>query len=244
MRETESKRDFLVIGLGRFGTHLAENLIAQGVPVVLLDKEEKNLRAFREKPNCFLKICDATKEEELANVIEDSQIQSAVVCIGEDITASVLIALILKNHNVLNIYARANTREHAEILRLLGVTEIIEPEKETAQKWARTLVNQGELIVSYQELSNEYVVVEVAATTPIMYMTIEELDLRQKFHLNIVGIRHRYGELDEHFSPRFSEVLSVPPDPKYAIQEGDRLIVAGKDEHIQRFKDFLLGKSS
>lgn len=244
MPETKNKRDFLIIGLGRFGTHLAENLIMQGVPVILLDKREENLQPFKEKPNCSLKVCDATKEEELANILEDSQIQSAVVCIGEDITSSVLIALILKNHNVLNIYGRANTREHAAILRLLGVTEIIEPEKETAQKWARALINQGELIVSYQELSNEYVVVEMAATTSITYTSIEELDLRQRFHLNIVGIRHRYGDLDENFSPIFSETLSVPPDPKYIIQEGDRLILAGRDEHIQRFKDFLLGKSS
>jgi len=242
MKETERKRDFLVIGLGRFGSHLAETLMSYGVSVMLLDNNPKNLEPFQQRPNCGHRICDATKEEELARVLEDSEIQSAVICIGENITASVLIALLLKNHNVLHIYARANTREHAEILRLLGVAEIIEPERETAQKWARTLVNQGDLIVSYQDLSDNHVLVEMTATGWIVNSTVENLNLRRDFKLNIVGIRRRIEQIDEfeNYSAKIEEELQIPPDPQYKIQGGDRLILAGRDEHIQRFKESLL----
>ncbi|URA11073.1 potassium channel family protein [Thermospira aquatica] len=243
MRDEMMRQDFLIIGVGTFGNHLAQALLTQGVSLLLIDVNEKNLEPFKERENCAVRICDATQEEALRQVIEDSQIEYAVICIGENITASILIALLLKNNNILNIYARANTPEHAAILRLIGVTEIIQPELETAQKWARTLVNQGELVVSYQELSQDYVVVELSATSPLMYRSIEELDLRQKFHLNIVGIRHREESLTENFTPVFSDVLYIPPDPKYMFHEGDRLIVAGKINDINKFKDFLLGKA-
>jgi|GEM_PF-68005 trk system potassium uptake protein TrkA len=244
IKEEKQQGNFLIIGLGTFGTHLAEAMLRQEMSLVLVDTQESHLVAFKDNPSCILRVGDATNESLLEDILEESLIEYAVVCIGENLTASILTSLILKNHNVLHIYARANTPQHAEILRRIGVTEIIQPELETAQKWARNLINRGELIVSYQELSDEYVVVEMAATTPLIYTSLEEQDLRRRFHLNVVGIRSRRETLDEKFQAQFNEFLRIPPDPNYVFQEGDRIIVAGRDADIQRFKDYLLGKDA
>lgn len=244
MKDESTRKDFLIIGLGAFGTHLANAMLEQGVSLVLMDTDEEKLRPFKEIERCTLRVANAAEEGTLDNVIEESQIEYAVVCIGENITASILISLLLKERNILNIYARANTEEHTAILRLIGVTEIIRPELETAQRWARTLVNRGELVVSYQELSSEYVVVEMNATTELFYSTLEELDLRQRYQLNVVGIRRRKETLDDDFRPHFVDELLIPPDPKHKFEEGDRLIVAGKTENVQKFKEYLLKKHS
>lgn len=236
------KPQFAVIGLGTFGTNVALSLVENGAEVIAIDKYMENVERIKDKP-LYTYVLDATKEEALAEIgIE--QIDCAIVCMGVDMIASILVTLLLKKFKIPKILARANTEEHAEILRLIGVTEVIEPEVETAKKLARRLVGSVGLLLSFDQISKDHAIVEVRVTKKIADKSLAELDFRKRFKINVIAIKTMIEKIDSEFRTVNEFEINEVPDPNFPLRENDVLIIIGKIENINRFHNFLIGKQA
>jgi trk system potassium uptake protein TrkA len=233
------KSQFAVIGLGTFGTNVALSLIENGVEVIAVDKEKENIEKLKEKPIVVYAL-DATKEDALKEIgIE--QVDCAIVCMGVDMIASILVTLLLKKFKIPKILARANTEEHAEILRLIGVTEVIEPEVETAKKLVKRLVSSFGYLLSFEQISKEHAIVEIRVTKKIADRTLAEVDFRKRFKLNVIAIKRLVERLDSDFRAINEYEINEVPDPNTPLNEDDILVIIGKIENINRLHNYLLG---
>ncbi len=236
----EKKQVFLVIGLGTFGTNVAISLIEEGAEVIVIDNNKENVEKLKEK---ILNIytADSTDEEALKDIgIED--VDCAIVCMGVDMISSILTTLLLKKFKIPKIYARANTKEHAEILKLIGVTDVIEPEVETAKKFAQKIAATGGYLLSYEEISDEHVIVEMKVTKRIEGKTLSELDFRKNFRINVIAIKRLTEKLDDEFRAITDYEINEVPNPDEPLNENDILIVIGRKDNITKFHNYLIGK--
>ncbi len=237
----EKNKQFLVIGLGTFGTNVALSLVEEGVEVIAIDNNKENVDRLKDK---LLNIyyADSTNEDALRNIGIES-VDCAIVCMGTDMIASILTTLLLKKLKVPRVYARANTIEHTEILRMIGVTEVIQPEVETARKVAKKLAGSGGYLISYEEISKSHAIVELKVTGKIDGKTLSELDFRKNFKINVIAVKRLTEKLDEEFRALNEYEINEVPDPNEPLSENDILIIIGKNENIRRLHDYLIGKS-
>ncbi len=226
--------DIAVIGLGRFGRTCAIELMKNGANVLGIDRSETLVNQIKDKITKAY-IIDGKNEDNLRQVgIEDMDF--VVVAIGEDEQSSIFTTLLLKKIGVNRIIARATSADHAEILKLIGVEELIMPEVETAKKLARKLT--GGNINDYFELSEEQMIAELPATEKIAQKTIQDLDVRKNFELNIVGLRQQILSVDEDGENKITETVTHIINPGYIVKLTDRLIVVGYKKQISRFIKF------
>src|SRR5699024_380870 len=128
---------FIIVGLGNFGASLAEKLTQQGNEVIGIDVKMEKVNAFKEKISYT--ICmDATNKETVSDLpIQNTDI--VMICIGEDQGVNVMATALFKNLNVKRLISRSNNTLHEDILKAIGVDEIVRPEEETAERWAKKL---------------------------------------------------------------------------------------------------------
>ena len=237
----EKKSQFVVLGLGTFGTNVVLSLFEEGADVVAIDKTRENVEKIKDKLLSVYTL-DATNEEALREVGVDNA-DCAIVCMGTDMVASILVTLILKKFKIPKILARANTDEHAEVLRLIGVTEVIRPEVETAKKIARKLVGAGGYLISFEQISKDHAIVEIRVPKSIAGMTLAEIDFRKNFKINVIAIKRITEKLDDEFRAVNEYEINEVPDPNVPIQEDDILIVIGKIGNINKLHNYLVGKA-
>jgi len=236
----EKKSQIAVIGLGIFGMNLALSLVEEGAEVIAIDSDKNLIEKIKEKP-LLAYVLDSTNEEALVEVGIDN-VDCAVVCIGSELVSSILTTLILKKFKIPKIMARAITEEHAQILRLIGVNEVIQPEEETAKKLANRIVSLSGYLVSYEQLSKDHAIVEVKVNKKIADKTLTELDFRKNFKINVIAIKTVVEKLDEEFHNINDYDINEVPDPNVPLKENDILIVIGRLENINRLHNYLLGK--
>ena len=185
------KRQFAVIGLGRFGYSVAESLVQKGCEVLAIDREEAKIQAISDSAT-FAVQCDATDERAL-KAVSTQNVDVAVVSIGENIEASILIVQTLTEMGITSIIAKAVTNAHGKILSNLGVTEVIYPERDAAIRLAHRLVSPK--VLDYLELAPGYSVEEVAVPDRFSGMSIEETKIRELHNLNIIGIKKQVNRM-------------------------------------------------
>lgn len=240
LQVVDKKTQYAVIGLGTFGSNLALSLLENGAEVMIVDRDRALIERLKDR-SFYPFVLDSTSEEALREAGLES-VDCAIVCIGVDMVASILTTLILKNMKVPKIFARANTEEHAEILKLIGVTEVIQPEVETGKKLAKRLVSLSGYLVSYDQLSKDHAIVEVRISRKIADMTLAELDFRTNFKINVIAVKRIVERLDENFRNINDFEINEVPDPDVPLRENDILIVIGRLTNIQRLHNHLLGK--
>lgn len=236
----EKKSQFAVIGLGNFGMNLALALIEEGAEVIVIDRDRTIIEKLKDKP-VFPYVMDSTTEEALQEAGVGS-VDCAVVCIGNDMIASILTTLILKKLKIPKIMARANTEEHAQVLKLIGVNEVIQPEVETSRKLSTRLVSLSGYLVSYEQLSKDHAIVELKVGKKIADMTLADLDFRKNFRINVIAVKSVVERLDDDFRNVNDFVINEVPDPNFPLKENDILIVIGRMDNINRLHNYLLGK--
>jgi len=210
-----------VIGLGKFGTHVARTLARLGCEVLAIDVREDRVEAVRDQVHHAL-IGDARDHRALASALGPS-VTEAVIALGEDtIEASILCALNLKKIGVEHILSTAINDDHAEILRALGVTEIIFPELETAERVARRIASPS--FVDMFPLAEDYRIMEVEAPAGTHGKSLAELNLRARYELLVLAVRDP-GQ--EHF--RFL------PAADTVICPGQVLMIMGRELDLARF---------
>lgn len=223
--------DIAVIGLGRFGRNCAIELMKYGANVLGIDSSEKLVNLIKDKITKAY-IMDSRNEDNLREIgIDDMDF--VVVAIGEDEQSSIFTTLLLKKIGVTRIVARATSEDHADILNLIGVEEVIMPEVQTAKKLARKVT--GGNINEYFELSEDQMIAELPSTEIITGKTISGLEIRKTFGLNIIGIRQKIPEVSNTGENTFRENVTHIIHPDYIINLTDRLLVVGYKNDVERF---------
>jgi trk system potassium uptake protein TrkA len=211
----KKNRTFGVIGLGRFGYHVARTLAQGGAEVIACDVDEEKVREVSEYVSLAY-VLDATdakalKESGIANV------DTAVVSIGENIEASILIVVQLKELGVKEVVAKAITPLHGRVLEKLGVDRVVYPEKEMAIRVAHSLL-AGEFIEEIP-IGEKHSLFELKAFDFMLGKTLRELDVRRRFGVSVLAIKR-------------GENLIVNPMGDEKILPGDILVVLGTTEQL------------
>lgn len=222
-------RQFAVIGLGRFGYSVAETLIKKGHEVLAIDSDEAKIEAVSDFATYAVQ-CDATDERAL-KAVSVQNVDVAVVSIGENIEASILIVMTLKELGVKEIMAKAVTRLHGKILSNMGVTEVIYPERDAAVRLAHRLIAPN--VLEYLELAQGYSIEEIEVPGDFIGKPLKEASIRTTYGINVIAIK-RYVTKLVRGEWKSVEEMNVNPDAEDLLQKGDIMIIVGKEEDLDR----------
>lgn len=208
-------KQFVVIGLGRFGRSVAITLFQMGYDVLAIDEDQEVVQDIADQVTHAVQM-DATDEYAL-KTLGIRNFDVAVVTIGSNIQASIMVTLTLKEAGVKYIIAKGNSEIHAKVLSKIGADQVILPEKDMGVRVAHNLVSSN--VMDFIELSDEYSIVELHAPKPWQGKTILDLDVRATLGINILAIKS--GE-DINISPRADDI----------IHPGDVLVIIGSKEDL------------
>lgn len=214
------KKQFVVIGLGRFGTSVCLELKRLGHDLLVIDHREERINAMREYA-VHAATANATDENALRS-LGVRNFEQAVVAIGDDIHASVLCTLLLKEIGVEQVWVKARDPQHRRILERIGADRVIQPEYDMGIRIAQNL--DSEKIIDYIEISDDYSIVELVATKKVDNRTLSQLNVRAKYHCMILAIKR-------------GEEVNLAPKPEDKVQKEDMLVVMGHRKDLKRFED-------
>jgi trk system potassium uptake protein TrkA len=211
------KKKILVIGLGRFGLATARTLSEMNVDVLAIDIDQDRVEKAAEFLQ-YCEICDSSKMDVLEE-IDAKSFETAIVSVGS-LQATFLTVANLSEIGIPKIVVRMETSEYENVIRKLGATDIIIPELSAATSLAHEVVSKN--VLDYYELSKDYGVVQVKIGEFFESHTLIDLDLRNRFDVNIVGIIRD----KKFFIPKGIDT----------IEPNDTVLVVGKDDKIARFE--------
>jgi len=221
---------FIIVGLGIFGASLAEKLTAQGNEVIGVDSRMGKIEKLKEKITHTICL-DATDQDAISNLpLKNTDI--VIVCIGEDQGANIMVTALFKNLNVKRLVSRSINSLHEHVLQAIGVSEIIRPEEETAERWAKKLCLRG--IIDSFELNNDYSIVEVLVPRQFIGKTIEEIGFRQNHNLLILTIIKNSEVSSIIGRKRLIANIQGIPSPNTALVADDVLVIYGANKDIQK----------
>lgn len=210
-----------VIGLGRFGHHVARELHESGHEVLAIDIAEGPVQAIRD--HCHRAVVQDARDRERLEALGIADFDVVVVSLGERIEASAMVALHLRDLKLENVIAKAGSRDHARLLELIGVHEIVFPEQEAAKRLARRLASAN--ILDFVPLGESYSIHELAPPEDFIGRSLAELKLRNRFGIQILGIRSA-----------LTDEIDINPAPNYRLTDSDVLIALGKNDELDRLK--------
>jgi trk system potassium uptake protein TrkA len=222
------RKQFGVIGLGRFGSAMAMTLTELGHDVIGVDGDEGRVQQLADVITHALQI-DATDEKALrAAGIQDVDV--AVVSIGENIESSLLVVMQLRELEIETIVAKAVTPLHGRILEKLGVSRVIFPEREMAIRIAHSLVMPN--VIDYIELSRDFSIVEVPAPDAFVSRTLKQLELRPRLGLTLIAIKRQADAGG-------GVTTNIAPSADETIRSGDVLALLGSNERLNQLDQLL-----
>lgn len=210
-------KTILVIGLSKFGIHLAEKLMELENEVVVIDRDSKIVESFDNKfTDSFIGDC---RNEEVLKSLGVHNFDICFVTIDQDFQSSLEITAMLKENGAKYVVSNANRDRQADFLKKIGADEVIYPEKESAIKNAIKFTDNH--VFEYIPMTEDYSVFEIDTPDIWIGKKLSDLDIRKKYKINIVAIKS-----GTEFNP--------VPDPNYIFIENDHLIVIGKNEMIEK----------
>lgn len=224
-------RRFAVIGLGHFGSSLASALTVRNAEVLAIDNSIERLDDVREHVAHTIRL-DATEERALRG-LGLQEMDGVVVAIGDDFEATLLTVSQLQQLGIHRIIVRATTPVHERILDHLGITEIILPSVETAERLSNSLMMEG--VVNSLALGSDYTIMEVNAPEWMLGTSLQELRIREKYEVSLVTIQReetRRGPLG--IGRRTSRTVIGVPLPTTVVERGDTLVLFGTEKQIQK----------
>ncbi|MEN3044085.1 MAG: TrkA family potassium uptake protein [Candidatus Hydrothermales bacterium] len=223
------KREFCVIGIGRFGRLLIEYLTKLGAKVVAVDKNEEKVLSVQEF--VFESYVMDTTNEKALKTLDIKDFDAILVTITSNIESSILTCVILKEMGARRIIARVRDELHFKILDKLGISNIIFPEKAMAEKIAKNLVSPG--LLEIIEVSDKYVLEERASLPIFSNKKLSELEFRSKFGVNIIAIKRKIPEVNERGKTIIKDEIIIGPGGDEEIKDGDILFVLGEKEKVE-----------
>ena len=213
-------KTYAVIGLGRFGEVVATQLAAMGKEVLAIDLQEERVQQISELVTHAV-VADA-RDEEVLRSLGLRNFECAVVAMGSDIAASILITMQLKELGVGRVVCKAGSEEHRRALHKVGADRVVIPEKEMGMKVAQNLVSAN--VMDYIELSSAYSIVELTAPESWQGKTLRALNIRAKYDISVIALR------------RHSQIV-VSPGAEETIQADDILVALGSVEALARVSE-------
>lgn len=211
------KKSFAVIGLGSFGRSVAAELISLEADILCIDNKEDRINKISKIAQNAV-ICDSTDEEALKD-LGIGNIDHVVVCIGNDVQASILTTLIVKDLGVKKVTVKVLNEYHAKVVERIGADETIYPERQMGKRFARRILSDS--ILEVLELTEDFSYVEIITPAKFVGKTIIELDVRKNYGLNVVSVK------------RANEIIT--PTAAGAIIEDDILMIVGSNKGIAKF---------
>lgn len=212
-------KSILVIGLGRFGRHLAEKFIELGDEVMAIDRDEEIVQSMMNIVT-FAQIGDCTKESVLRS-LGVNNFDICFVCIGEDFQSSLEITDLLRSLGAKYIVSKAGRDIHAKFLLKNGADEVIYPEKEMAYKVAVKFSSNH--LIDYFEISDDSAIYEIYVPDNWYGKSIASLNVRSKYGLNILAVRDNKDKLNSN------------PRPEYVFEKGEKMIVLSTQANVKKF---------
>ncbi|EOT44207.1 potassium channel family protein [Enterococcus columbae] len=218
------KQNYAIIGLGRFGGSICRTLVESGQEVLAIDSNE-------ERVNEYMNIATHAV---VANAQDESTLRSlgirnfdhVIIAIGEDIQASILVTLMVKEMGVPNVLAKAQNEYHAKVLERVGADRVVHPERDMGVRIAHNLVSRN--ILDFIELSDEFSLAEIKVSNPKFFnKSLIEVNFRQRFGLTIVAIRRADGQ------------VVVSPPANEIVCENDNLLVIGSTVNVDNLDEKL-----
>ena len=222
---------YIIVGLGNFGASLGKKLTEQGNEVIGIDSRMEKVDLFKE--DLSHTICmDATDEFTVSGLpLNDTDM--VIVAIGEDKGANVMATALFKNSQVRHLISRAIDGLHEKVLNAIGVDDIVHPEEESAERWAKKLTLKG--VVDSFELSDDYSIIEVNVPERFDKKTIQDINIRETYNLLVLTtisnteIKSIVGQ-----TRNVTKVKGVA-GPNDMLKKNDILVVYGANKDIKRF---------
>ncbi|WP_407370797.1 potassium channel family protein [Carnobacterium sp.] len=214
------KKEFVVIGLARFGGSVCKELHRLGHQVLAIDIKEEKVNAVLNYSEKAV-IADASREEVLKS-LGVGNFDYAVVAIGDNMQASIMCTLLLKEMGVKNVWVKAQDANHKKVLAKIGADRVIQPEYDMGIRVANQM--QSGKLQEYIELSEEYSISELDISKRLANKTLNDLDIRVKYGCTILAIKN-------------GEKVNISPSAEDKLHEGDMIVVMGKNDDIKRFEE-------
>ena len=222
-------RQFAVIGMGRFGASVAEVLSEKGYQVLAIDTDESIIQDISDEVTQAVCL-DATDEKALRSVgIENVDV--AIVGIGTNLEASILITLSLKEIGIKEIVCKAISQDHKKVLEKIGATRVVQPEREMGTRVANSLVSTN--VIEHIELSGESSIVELISPKDFIGKSLREIDVRAKYGVNVIALKRKIPSASKKEE---EEIVNVSPKAEDVINRGDILIILGPNENIEKLQ--------
>ncbi len=212
-----TQKEYIVIGLGRFGTSVAKQLEANGCKVLAIDRDEKKIRQIAEYVT--LAMCVDVTNEEALKELGGRNFNGAIISIGHGLEAAVLASIWAKEQGIGLVIAKAYDETQGKILTKIGVDEIVHPEKERGVHLANALAFNN--LFDAIELTSEYSIADIDILGSWIGKSLKELNLRKKYGVNVVAIR-RGG------------ALVINPDADDPVQKNDIFVLLGLNNTLKR----------
>jgi len=214
------KKQFAVIGIGRFGESLISELVRLGHEVLAIDTDENRVDDIASVATQAVQ-ADAM-DEKVLKALDIVNFDAVVVAIGGDVEANILTSITLKEIGVKKIIAKAHNTMHGKVLEKMGINMVLYPERDMAIRLARNLVSTS--IIEYIELSSDHGISERTAPLNFVGKSLEEKALRQRMDITILAVRSG------------SEII-VSPQADYRIKAGDIIVALGPVKQLEKLHE-------
>lgn len=212
-------KQFIVVGLGRFGSSVAKTLAENDYNVLAIDTDEERVQTIASAVTHAVE-ADATDEDAL-KTLGVRNFDVAVVSIGDNIHANILATLILKELGVPYVVVKAQDTLHGKVLSKVGADRVVYPERDMGVRIAHNLISSN--VLDYIEFAPDYSIVEIIATDKMEGKSLSELQFRSNYGVNVMAIKR-------------GKELNVTPGANDKVLEGDVLIVMGQNDDLDKLK--------
>ncbi|OMF38868.1 potassium uptake system protein [Paenibacillus sp. FSL H8-0548] len=210
-----AKKQFAVIGMGRFGSSVAKSLTDMGFEVLAIDSSEQRIQEVVNTVTHAVS-ADSTDEEAL-RALGIRNFDVVVVAIGQDIQSSILTTLILKDLGVKTLIVKAQNELHGKVVHKIGADKVVFPERDMGVRVAHHIVSPN--ILDYIEISDDYSIIEIKAPVPMIGRSLKQLDIRAKYKCNVMAIKK-------------GTEMNIAPYADDLISQEDVLVIVGKNSDL------------
>ncbi|AOR23972.1 potassium channel family protein [Clostridium taeniosporum] len=216
-------KQFVVIGLGRFGASVAKTLYDLGNDVLVIDKDEDIIQDISDNVTHAVQM-DANDENAL-RTLGIRNFDVAIVTIGSNIQASIMATLLVKELGVKYIIAKANNKIHSKVLYKIGADRVILPEQDMGVRVAHNLVSSS--ILDYIELSSDYSIMEIQALDEWNGKSLREIKLRSQYGINVMAIKT-------------GEDINISPSADHIVNSNDIIVAIGSAEDLSKLEGMIV----
>lgn len=216
------KKEFLVLGLGKFGMSIAKTLSKMGCQVIAVDKNEEKIQDIAEEVT-YAVSADVTDIDVLKN-LGISNLDAAVIAISNDMEASIMATILVKELGVPTVLAKASNEVHKKILLKIGADTVVFPEIEMGTRVARNLVSGD--FVDLIELSSNFSIIETYVRKAWIGMSIRSIGFREKYKINVIAVKEGNN-------------IDVSPNPNEPLREQQMLILLGDNKSLKELDLFI-----